>query len=243
MRVDDRGRLAGQRAVMTFQASTDVAAEYGELLHRRRSQRRNRAAALAVSAVVAVLAVLSVQANLAPDSQPQPLQPSPSPAPDVGGVPVWYDAEGLHRGRRRGADPGRAVRQKRRGFVGRAGPGAIGCAVPGPRDARRVVPPLGRRPAHRGTQRRLLARAGTRTATPPSGSRDPSSSSTTRPRAARSHEPTQSPAAPNCQGMCAEHYPAGSNFLQVSAERVVWSKGPGSKSYSHDVLTREYLGG
>ena len=200
MIVDDRGRIAGQRTVSTFQASTDVAADYDELLHRRRSQRRNRAVAIAASVVVAVVAVFSVQANLAADPQPQPMQPAPGL--DIGDVPVWYDAAGLHRGDVVEQTPveiatgGTGTATSRRG----AGPGADGCDVPGPRDRRRVVPPLGRRPTHRWTRLRMQAPAGTRMATPPPGSRVlpmicaamfviPNSSSTTPPQVAKSHEP------------------------------------------------------
>ena len=40
----------------------------------------------------------------------------------------------------------------------------------------------------------------------------------------------------DCSGVCGDHYPAGNGFLQVSAKRVVWTSR--SATFSHDVRTR-----
>lgn len=41
----------------------------------------------------------------------------------------------------------------------------------------------------------------------------------------------------DCSGVCGDHYPAGNGFLQVSTKRVVWNSRYGI--YSHDVRTRK----
>jgi hypothetical protein len=234
--VDDRGRRAGQRTVTTFQASTDVAADYDDLLHRRRSQRRTRAGALAVSAVVAVLAVLSVQANLAPDSQPQPMQPAP--APDVSGVPVWYDAEGLHRGNVVESTPVELF-----GGNGKDSWGALALVRSGALYQDPATHDVWFHPWD-GDPRIVGHNAGGGPGGDPNGDTavwfEGSELVVYDTAAGREISRTVESTAPaNCFSMCAEHYASGSRFLQVSAERVVWSRGPGSKPYSHDVLTRE----
>jgi hypothetical protein len=236
VRVDNRGRLAGQRTVTTFQASTDLTAEYDALLLRRRSQRRNRAAALAISTVIAVLAILSVQANLAPDSQPQPMQPEPTP--DVGGVPVWYDEAGLHRGS--------VVEQTPVELFGKTGKDSWGALAlvktgalyqdPATRDV--WFHPWGGDPRIVG--RNVIAGPGG----DPEGDTavwfERSELVVYDTAAGREISRTvESPSPPNCLAMCAEHYASGSHFLHVSAERVVWSKGPGEDAYTHDVPTQE----
>ena len=52
--------------------------------------------AIAVAVVVAVLGVFAVQVALSANSRPEPMKPVPGL--EVGDVPVWYDDAGLHRG-------------------------------------------------------------------------------------------------------------------------------------------------
>ena len=93
-----------------------------------------------------------------PCRHPDPSR-SPSPPPqlgeELGRRRGWGTGlvrrEGAPPRRRRGADPGSAGPWAGTTSAG-PGPGAVGRAVPGPRDGRRVVPPLGRRAPHRGTQ-------------------------------------------------------------------------------------------
>jgi hypothetical protein len=47
---------------------------------------------------------------------------------------------------------------------------------------------------------------------------------------------SQSHGVADCSGRCGDHYPPGNGFLQVSAERVVWSTGP--TIFSHGVRTQ-----
>lgn len=226
MRVDDRGRLAGQRTVTTFQASTDVTAEYDGLLQRRRSQRRNRAAALAVSAVVAVLAILSVQANLAAGPQPQPMQPEPTP--DVGGVPVWYDEDGLHRGN---------VVEQTPAKVQSLALVQTGALYLTPATGEVWFHPWGRDPRIVGHD--VIAGPGGDPEGVTAAWFEASELVVYDTEAGRvvSRTVQSHPMLANCLDMCAEHYPAGSNFLQVSAERLVWISGAAEDAYSHDVST------
>lgn len=226
MIVDDQGRIAGQRTATAFEASTDVAADYDDLLHRRRSQRRSRAVTLAAAAVVAVLTVLSLQANLPAESQPQPMQPAPGL--DVGEVPVWYDAQGLHRGNivERTAAEVEALALVRSGAVYRT-----------PATGEVWFHPWGGDPHVVGHN--VIAGPGG----DPEGDTAAwfeaselvvydTAAGRVVSRTLQSH-----PMEANCLGWCAEHYPAGSNFLQVSAERLVWNSGTEGKKYNHDVST------
>jgi hypothetical protein len=94
--IEERGRSAGQGTLQAFESATDVAVEFDRLVDRRQSQRRTRAAMLAVTVVALAFAVLATQGTLSADSTPEPMKPVPGI--EVGDVPVWYDDAGLHRG-------------------------------------------------------------------------------------------------------------------------------------------------
>lgn len=220
--LDDRGRVAGQRTVTTYEASTDVGADYDELLHRRRSQRRNRAGALAAFAVVAVLAVLSVQAHLTTDPQPQPMQPAPGL--DIRDVPVWYDDAGLHRGDIVEQTPVKVGRVDRNdgdmsGALALVRTGAV-YVDPATDDV--WFHPWGGDP-------RVV---GHNSAAGPGG--DPNGDTAAwfegyvelvvyDTAAGREISRTKQAEVRDGSGIGGEHYPAGNGFLQVSAERVVWA--------------------
>ena len=237
MRVDERGRKAGQRTVSTFQTSTNITHDYDALLHRRRLQRRNRAGALAASAVVAVVAVLSVEANLTPDSMPEPMQPTPGL--DIGDLPVWYDAEGLHRGNvvEQFPEESRLSDMDNRDVVGALALVRSGALYQDPGTRSVWFHPWGGEPRIVGDN--VVAGPGGDpegdTAAWFDGSELVVYDTAENREISRTSQPN--PAQPNCLGMCDEHYAAGSKFLLVSDERVVWSNNPGGNTHSHDVTT------
>ena len=222
--LDQRARDAG--AEVRDQVATIEPPTPGVIA--RRSRRGRVATGLAAIAVLA-LAGVGLAVALQDDPGPTRLKVTDDPEPTtVPGVPVWYDANGLHRGdvvEQTPVELGAAGRTAT--LDGGAGAGAVGCGVPGPRDGRRVVPPLGRGAPHRGTRLRGGPRRGPRTATPPPGSkgsdawRDGSGELVVYDTAAgreisRTEQPRPSPTSSG------EHSPPGNSFLQVSAERVVW---------------------
>jgi hypothetical protein len=227
--------MAGQRTVKTFQASTDVAANYDDLLHRRQSQRRIRAGALAAAAVVAVLAVLSVQANLAADPQPQPMQPAPGL--NIGDVPVWYDDAGLHRG-----DVVEQTPVELRRLDGQdTEEGALALVRTG---AVYLDPATGDVWFHPwGGDPRIVGHNSTQG---PGGDLNgdtaawfeasaPGSVELVVYDTAASSEISRTLQSAGVGDDCCEHRSAGNGFKEVSAERVVWTSG--DKTYSHDVPT------
>ena len=148
-RLDRLASAAADELLDTAATGTDTVARRAELDRVRRNRRGARLTAVA-AVMASVLIVLLVQGNFFSDSNPQPMKPLPGI--DIGDVPVWYDDAGLHRGNIVEQTPVE-LRQLNGNDIadGALGPGADRSAVPGSCDRRRVVAPLGRRPAHRGT--------------------------------------------------------------------------------------------
>jgi hypothetical protein len=242
--IEERGRTAGRGTVVVFEASTDVVDGFDQLVDRRQSQRRNRTMAIAVAVVVAVFAVFAVQGTLSPDSTPEPMQPVPGK--DVGDVPVWYDDAGLHRGDLVEQTPveliemdGDAIND---GALALVRTGAL-YLDPATRDV--WFHPWG------GEPRIVGHSSSTGPSANPSGDIaawfeggelvvfDTASGGEIARRLPL--WPTERAFGSNtCNTGCYEHQPPGNGFLEVSAERVVWTAdelyGP---SYAYDVSTGE----
>jgi len=197
------------------------------------------AAAATVAVMVGITVAVSGQNPASPDS----LGPIEEPGIVVGDVPVWYDAQGLHRGDVVEQTPVEIAQ------ITTGGPndgdirGALALVRSG---AVYLDPATGEVWFHPwGGNPRIV---GHNTIGGPGG--DPSGDTAAwfegselvvyDTAAGREISRTsQSHPVVNCDSMCAEHYPSGSNFLQVSAERVAWNAGPGTNAYIHDVRTRE----
>ena len=216
---------------------------FGEL-KRRASRRGRRRVVLVVAATAAVIAG-SVAAVTGLDDDPRSA-PVEQPKPVVGAVPVWYDAVGLHRGDVAEQTPVDLL-QPERPFEGGVIPGRgalalvrSGAVYLDPARGDVWFHPWGGEPQIVGHN----SEAG------PGG--DPtgdtavwfegSDESEAGPGelviydTAAGREISRTTQAHGVTQSSGDHYPAGNRFLQVSAERVVWSAL--DKTYSHDVRTQ-----
>jgi hypothetical protein len=223
--------------------------DFGEL--KRRATRRGRRRVVLVAAAAAAVIAGSVAAvsGLDDDRRTAPA-PVEQPEPVVGAVPVWYDAEGLHRGDvveqtpveltqpvRPGPEPDTVIPQE----------GALALVRSG---AVYLDPTTGDVWFHPwGGDPRIV---GHNSAAGPGG--DPNGDTAawfegSDPRnvsspggelvvydTATGREISRTSEAHGVDYSCCEHRPPGNGFQDVSAERVVWDYGP--KTYSHDVGTR-----
>lgn len=240
MTIEDRGRVAGQLTVATFEASTDVAVDYDRLLHRRRSQLRNRTVAAAAALVVAVFGVFVIQTNLSADSTPQPMEPVPGL--DIGDVPVWYDEAGLHRGDVVEQTPVELILPAKKGEDAVVGALALvrnGALYSDPATHDVWFHPWGGEP-------RVVGHG---SSAGPGG--DPNGYTAAwfdvgqlvvyDTAAAEEVSRTSFISAPaTCESFCVEHI-RGNGFLQVSNERVTWSSmnGPATSAHVYNWRTGE----
>lgn len=219
------------------------------------------AVAVSVGVLLASCALVST-ADDRPAAAPSPspsLSPSPSPRPssgtssgaDVDGVPVWYDAKGLHRG-----DIVEQTPVPLGALGGQDISGALALVRSG---ALYLDPATGDVWFHPwgGVPRIVGQNSGSGPGGDPNGdiaawfegygplnappfeiNGGPGELVVYDTAAGREISRTgQSTSLVRCTNMCAEHIPAGNTFLQVSAERVVWKLLEGS--FSHDVRTQE----
>ena len=215
-----------------------------DVLRGRRRVRRNRglvagAAAAAVAVVLGVTAAVGGQDPAGSDG----LEPVERPGVVVGDVPVWYDARGLHRGDvveqtpvelvvpEQPVGPEEVIPQ--RGALALVRSGAV---YLDPATGEVWFHPWGGDP-------RVV---GHNSAAGPGG--DPNGDTAAwfegselvvyDPAAGREISRTEQREnlAAGCAGFRGDHYPPGNCFVQVSAERVVWTDG---QVYSHDLATRK----
>jgi hypothetical protein len=214
--------------------------DFGELERRATRRGRRRVAIVAAAAIAAVIAgsVLAIT-GLDDDRRTAPVE---QPKPVVGAVPVWYDANGLHRG---------DVVEQTPVEVGVLGgnsdtlKGALalvrsGAVYQDPATGDVWFHPWGGDPRIVGHN----SEAG------PGG--DPNGDTAAWFEGsdalnagpgelvvydtAAGREISRTMERHGVTGTGGDHYPAGNTFLQVSAERVVWTSW--SKIYSHDVRTQ-----
>ena len=186
--------------------------EFAELKQRAVLRRRRRRVAIGASVVAALIAVpmvITIPGN--GHREPLPLGQS---KPVIGEGPVWFDAQGLHRG-----DQVEQTPVKRMGALALVRTGAV---YQDPATSDVWFQPWGGDP-------RVVGHG---VSAGPGG--DPEGDTAawfegselvvydTATGSEISRTP-QLPAAANCGEMCAEHYPAGSNFVEVSAEKVIWT--------------------
>lgn len=232
MRLDDTDLIERLHAVAEgFQMPPAAPAD--DVWRGRRRLRRSRvlmasAAAAAMAVILGVTAAVGGQDREGSDG----LEPVEPPGVVVGAAPVWYDAEGLHRG---DVVEQTAVRV-RSGTLALVRSGAL---YSGQANGDVWFHAWGGEP-------RVV---GHNSFAGPGG--DPNGDTAVwfdreelvvyDTDAGREISRTaQRPGVSACAEMCAENYPAGNGFLQVSAERVVWteSSSPTDGIYSFDVRTR-----
>lgn len=234
MSVEERARAAGQQTVAIFETSTDVVLDYGTLMDRRRSQRRNRTLTLAAAVVVAAFAVLVAQNTLTADSTPQPMKPAPGL--EIGAVPVWYDDAGLHRGDLVEQTPVELRQSDELGVDGALALVRTGAVYSDPATGDVWFHPWG------GDPRIVGHNSWEGPGADPNGDIAAwfEGSELVIYDTAEGREvsrTTQSQAVADCNSLCAEHF-QGNRFLRVSDVRVVWAGGPsGDRTHSHDVAT------
>jgi hypothetical protein len=204
-------------------------------VHRgRRRVRRNRGL-LAGAAAATVAVVLVVTAAVAGQDRAESDRQEPVERPKVvgGAVAVWYDANGLHHGDVVEQPPGEITRGTlalvRSGALYKVGAGADVWFHPW------------------GGEPRIV---GHNSSWGPGGDPDGDTAvwfdhdelvvydTAAGREVARAEEMN---GVSGCvQDMCAEHYPAGNGFLQVSPKHVIWQQGSSSASeiYRFDVRTR-----
>ena len=219
----------------------DAALQRLHRTHQRRTSGRVIAAAAVLVGTVLWVTGLADDRRAAPVEQPKPI---------VGATPVWYDANGLHRGdivektpvsllqpERPGPEPDWVIPQK--GALALVRSGAV-FLDPAAGDV--WFHPWGGTPRVVGHD----SKAG------PGG--DPNGDTAvwfegSDPLNATPGELVvydtaagreisripQNHGVADCSGICGDHFPAGNGFLQVSTERVVWTSGP--QMYSHDLRT------
>jgi hypothetical protein len=227
--------LTPLREAVDTLASRTLSPDFGDL--RRRAARRGRRRVVLVAAATAAVIVGSVLAVTRLDVDRRTAPAVPLPRPVVGAVPVWYDAKGLHRGDVVEQTP---VEIRVLGENTDTLMGALALVRSG---AVYLDPATGEVWFHRwGGEARIV---GHDSLAGPGG--DPNGDTAAwfeglelvvyDTAAGREISRTSEvSAATEGSGIGGEHFPAGDGFLQVSADRVVWTDGP--DLYSHDLRTR-----
>ncbi len=213
--------------------------DFDEVIHRRPVRgARPLVVALAAVAVLALVAgavaLLRIDRH---DAAPMTTDPPATTVPAVDAVPVWYDGRGLHHGDVVEQTPVEIMQQVGDDSVA----GALALVRSG---AVYLDPATGDVWFHPwGGEPRIV---GHDSAAGPGG--DPNGdtaawfdgSDLVVYDTAAGREISRTPQGQNVvsgsSGIGGDHFPAGNGFLQVSAERVVWSTGPGV--FSHDPRTR-----
>jgi hypothetical protein len=206
----------------------EALADIDEAIETARIQRRRAAGATAAVTLVCVALALGIFVNTRGGSvRSEPMRPAPGM--EVGAVPVWFDAAGLHRGDVVEKTPVRQV-----GALALVRTGALYQDA----DTREVwFHPWGGEPRVVGD----AVNAG------PGGDPEGDTAAwfedgklvvydTVTGQASRF---STSYMASNCPGMCAEHYSAGSHFLEVSDKEVAWNSGPGEETYVYDLTLQK----
>lgn len=226
------------REAVDILASRAPSPDFGELRRRATRRARRRVVTVAAATVAAIAASALAVTGLDDDRQTAPVVQLPEPV--AGAVPVWYDTNGLHRGD--------VVEQTAVEISQQVGEDSVEGALALVRSGAVYLDPWtgdvwfhpwGGKPRIVGHNSeagpggdpngdtaawfegadQLNAGPGELVVYDTATSREIS-------RTTQPHGVTQS---------SGDHYPAGNRFLQVSAERVVWSAW--AKTYSHDVRT------
>ena len=235
--------LTPLREVVDTLADRALPPDFGDLKRRAiRRGRRRVALALATTAALIAGSALTVS-GLDPDRRITPVE---QPKPLVGAVPVWYDAKGLHHGDEVEQTPVELVEPEQvlgpekvvpqRGALALVRSGAL---YLDPATSEVWFHPWGGEP-------RVV---GHNSGAGPGGElngdtavwfegSDPLNATpgdlvVYDTAAGREISRTRSPGVSGQSGIGGDHFPPGNGFLQVSAERVVWTSGP--KIYVHDV--------
>jgi hypothetical protein len=232
------------REVVDTLVSRSPSPDFGEL--KRRSNRRGRRRVVMAAATTAAVIAGSVLAttNLGDDQRTAPVE---QPKLVVGAVPVWYDANGLHRGDVVEQTPVELVEPEQvvgpDEVVSQGGALALvrsGALYMDPKTGDVWFHPWGGEP-------RIVGR---NSEAGPGG--DPNGDTAVWFEGsdaynggpgelviydtATGREISRTTQADGVTQSSGDHYPAGNRFLQVSAERVAWSAG--TKTYSYDVRTQ-----
>ena len=207
----------------------------------RRRVRRNRGLVMgALVAAVVVIVGVATALRGGPDGGSDRLEPVETPSVEVEGVPVWYDAEGLHRGDVVEETPVEIVRLDDQTLAGALALVRTGAVYLDPATYDVWFHPWGGEPRIVGHD----SEAG------PGG--DPNGDTAAWFEGSDALEPgpgelvvydtaagreisrtSVAQGVSNCSGICGDHYPTGNGFLQVSAERIYWTSG--AASFTHDV--------
>ena len=229
-----------REAVDTLAGRTEPP-DFGVLERRATRRGRRRALLVAVATAAAVAGTLLAVSSLDDDRRTEPID-KPGPLV-VTGVPVWYDAKGLHRGDVVEQTPIKLLQD----YGGDRAKGALALVRTG---AVYLDPAMGSGEVwfHPwGGKPRIV---GHNSLEGPGG--DPNGdtaawfdgSDLVVYDTAADREIARTPVrnrAGFCLDLlsCGEHRPRGNDFLEVSPDRVVWDSGrsPGSQVYSYDVQT------